>query len=885
MPDRSGTWGRELSDDDFACAVAEAGVHREIGDGHVGWDWWETPSVAARELADRWRARRAKMPRMRVWMTSYSVDAWQWLVRPAVGIDALMILRPLVDPKAAPEQWTWPWQLVDATRGSRLRATLHASPWRPRTIQDAELDERVAAGLLIVDGPVSAAIAMLARDHRRLKANAVLVVGSIEPAAQALPWLGWALGDQVEASMVMFGVPDDNAQIVRLIEETSIELSHDEPLDRALLTAARRIGIDPPILHGDPSAVERARLSNRGSYLLDKLKALQEVGAKLAHPFGFETTRVDLDQIKQGFDWSQEARGATQIAELARQQRERDTSSANKMPPRYLQAQLKKDGDSAAASVVAPGASYSVMVKIGEFDPRLLAVINPIREPYAGIDIPVDVIVSEKNLLPVPLRATITLPPNGSSTEAIFPLQTRVGVASLELRVTVLHRNRVLQSGIIRAAIDGHDPLRFDVDAIGRHHLSGLENRRQFDAAIVANHALDGSAGFVGAVPDGVGYINLDPGQMQALTKALGDSISNIAIDPVRYRELDSEGTVEVLRELAQRGAAFHRLLVKHNGIGKGLLDAERIQVIAARPNTFLPLELAYAYPAPQDKAPLCENAKNALRDGKCTDTCGGRDGSRVCPLGFWGMSRVIERQAHRWQPGPTASDFRVEAEDRSKYTEATTPERAKIPPPTGVVFATSDRVDAADTTASATLCTSLEATFGAPNVKRVADWTQWVAAVTASKRPSLLVVVPHHKTSPQNDAILEIGKDSELRALLVSDDHVYGKPPSSPPPSPIVFLLGCETANAQVANESFVSVFRDFDAAIVISTISTVLGRDAAPVAAALAQAIVEQHRQGGGFLGDALVKMRRKMLLDGKAMVLALTAYGDADWMLAPA
>jgi hypothetical protein len=883
MPHRSGEWGAELSDDDYACAVAEAGVRREVGDGHVIWDWNE-PADPASDYLHRWKQRLSKARSMRVWMGTYSVDAWRHLSRPAAGIDALMNIYPIVDEHATPERWAWPWQIVDLTRGARLRPLLDATA-RKRTIESVAFDERTTAGLVIVDGPLTVANAMLATEHKRVRANAVLVVGSIEPAARAHPWLAWSLAEQLAAPIVMVGAPDDDDAIVRLIEEISIELSHDHPIDRALISAARTVGVEPPVLHAEPSVIERARMSKRAVHLVQVLKDLGFTDSGTTFS-GLESMRGSLDTLVERLDFGAESRGATTVGAMEREQRDRDAHSADKMLPRYLQGWLTRDGESEHATVIHPDALYTVGVKIGEFDPTLLQVVNPIREPYAGVTVSVDVIVSERNLLPVPLRTTMDLPPNGSSKPVTFALRTRPGVARLELRVTILHRGRVLQSGIIRAAIDGHDRLQFDVDAVGRHHLAGLEHRREFDAAIVANHAADGTPGFLGAVPDGVGYITIEPSHLDALTQQLGATISAIEIDPPRYATLESEGTVEMLRELALRGAAFHRLLAKHTALGKGLLEAERIQIIAARPNTFLPLELVYSLKTPAKNAPLCENARAALHDGRCTDTCGGRDGSRVCPLGFWGLSRVIERHEHRPQLAPLTQGAEFRAHDsRAKFVEATTPERSKIQPPQSVVFAASNRVDRVVKTTSADLAAKLEETFGAANVKKVGDWDDWIPAVSSSKRPNLLVVVPHTKASDHNDQILEIGDASDLRSLEVVEDHVIGTPVPDPAPKPIVFLLGCETSAAKVPNESFVTIFRDREAAVVISTISTILGRDAAPVAAALAKAIVDQHRNGGGFAGEAMTKIRRQMLLEGKAMVLAVTMYGDADWVLAPA
>jgi len=98
-----------------------------------------------------------------------------------------------------------------------------------------------------------------------------------------------------------------------------------------------------------------------------------------------------------------------------------------------------------------------------------------------------------------------------------------------------------------------------------------------------------------------------------------------------------------------------------------------------------------------------------------------------------------------------------------------------------------------------------------------------------------------------------------------------------------VTALLGCETAAAgRVSYERFPGLFRRAGAEVVFATLTEVLGRHAAPLAAALAEEIADAWRRGPVPAGEVLVRMRRRVLAAGMPAVLAIVAYGDADWLL---
>jgi hypothetical protein len=137
-------------------------------------------------------------------------------------------------------------------------------------------------------------------------------------------------------------------------------------------------------------------------------------------------------------------------------------------------------------------------------------------------------------------------------------------------------------------------------------------------------------------------------------------------------------------------------------------------------------------------------------------------------------------------------------------------------------------------------------------------------------------VLLPHTLTA-ESEPALEIAASERLPRSFMSKALVgVGDPP-------IVLLLGCETALADVDFENFVIGFLRYGAAIVVGTVATVLGYQAAPVASALVTELAKAAaaRKAASF-GEVIRSSRAQLLAEGHVMALSLTAYGDSDWQL---
>jgi len=98
----------------------------------------------------------------------------------------------------------------------------------------------------------------------------------------------------------------------------------------------------------------------------------------------------------------------------------------------------------------------------------------------------------------------------------------------------------------------------------------------------------------------------------------------------------------------------------------------------------------------------------------------------------------------------------------------------------------------------------------------------------------------------------------------------------------PIVLLIGCQTNATKIDLEGFVPFFQDGGAVIIVSTIATILGRQAGPAAAAIVEEVKKLEGDPSATFGKVMRAVRRRLLAEGTPMVLGLTSYGDADWRI---
>lgn len=325
---------------------------------------------------------------------------------------------------------------------------------------------------------------------------------------------------------------------------------------------------------------------------------------------------------------------------------------------------------------------------------------------------------------------------------------------------------------------------------------------------------------------------------------------------------------VDLLRFMARRG---QKLWAKLDEAEASDLP-DPIQFVNLEPQEMVPFELVYDKGRPTDAAELCDHWEDRIAQGESTCVCPSnpRDHSDIiCPLGFWSLSKVIERH-HRSQ-------------DVADPHFATSTIRAPVLPAIkGAAYGAAPRVDELDVdSVQRAIHEAL-----AVDVEPAATWAGWCEQIKGG--PQLLILLPHHGLTPQDkDAYLEIGQtgaepgdQNRLFWGMVSEQHVTAAEDGT---GPIVLLLGCKTAMGDTTSwENFALTFQARRAAVVVATLSRILGKHAAPLAVAFIDALLASTAATKPT-GEVMRDVRATMFREGYLMALALVAFGDGDWALA--
>jgi hypothetical protein len=584
--------------------------------------------------------------------------------------------------------------------------------------------------------------------------------------------------------------------------------------------------------------------------------------------------------------------GKMRDIDLTREAAEREGPKPGAGPsvPRWLLAQAFDATDSAHPVVVGrafrANSPHLVQVQIGPAreDMRRAtggpSVDDLLPDPGRPHDLVLVFVPASGNAVQA---EPVTLPPRGATEMRTFTLRTGPAGVGVEAQIAVLHQNRVLQSAILRGPVV-EDPAAASPEAkveltlsVVRPGMADLDVRRPFDAAVVAGRTPDGKQGAAGVSGNKISRFDAD--RLTVAGTSITRALTDLADNPDAYGPaLDSDGSVGLLRSLALLGAQLYSAMgriIEEELAGE---DLTRIQVLVSDPDDFLPLEFVYDLPSPTLSAGLCPNWRKALEDGRCDPSNHPTDGTGlatvVCPLGFWTLSKVIERQVV--DRGSSLVD--LSGKDFAVRSEPTA-ERSHLPGLSSALFAASDKVDSVRAGLSQGVLSTLEEVTGR-NAERADTWAEWVQKVSALKPP--LQVLLSHTEKVQNTLALEIGA-GDLRAA----GQFQGLVKPDPAVTPVVLLLGCDTAVADRQFQTFVTEFRDAGAALVVGTIAAVLGEHAAPVAQALAVALHEASAAtasaGAPTFGEVMRDVRRRLLAEGELMALCLTSFGDADWQLA--
>ncbi|MFO0618004.1 MAG: hypothetical protein U0414_35765 [Polyangiaceae bacterium] len=897
-----GEWGSALDEGAFASAFASAAVFDRNG-RDLDWSSDRLDTLlrsSADDAARAWVAAGRDDERIVVRAVGELDVAWVVDTLSRAPGAASVIVEPgavTTAPLDIHRTWDWPLDVgfLDDPASAALRAAVEDQYWKEFVrFVDATRTSSPVDVLL-----VPRSVARTAPKGLRLPPiHTALLLGRPEDTDIAPDDL-LVLQRQVR-SAVAGAVTVDDGRAKGFLDALLFRLAHDLTLDRALFAASRAVATSrtSPVLLGRPEAFERARVSRVASALdippprdYDE-ESLGQVDWDRAGARGLES----LESFgADDYDWTHEGRAATHLARAAPEARRRVALGA----PRYLQARVEPAEDlhggfdvyvpdaplePTRESELAPGKPARLDVFIGARDERWYGP----TEAFPSHLLPEDadgheltVVVTEPTAFPEPRSAKLWLPRTGDSAVCSFDFVVPEE-ASFDARVTVLYRNRLLQTLRIKrdeaAREKGAFALTVEVEAVVRATFDGLGGTKGFDAALLFNDrvGVPGVTAFGDASTAYVPLMSLEP-----LMVELRSEVERITRTPDDFQQIDSEACRQLFVDLATSGTRLIRALRELPGMATILPapgDARRrLQVVSIHPDVLIPVEFAYERRNPRRDAKLCpgwlaDRARTEC-DAACTTT-----GEHVCPLGFWGLRHVIERAMYDSKLASTLQSRSADARFRSDALEGHLP----VTSIEGVLFGYASRAANFDVVGFAAekkaLSEALEARKIALSI--ASNWTEWLERVK-EKNPRLLLLLPH--TDQEGAAwTLQIGDDA-LNALDLDLGYVADPPIAPPAPGPIVLLFGCRTAGVSMPLSSFVSDFRRANASVVVGTMGTVLGRHMAPAARVTVELLVDRTRAPKSTsVGELMVELRRRLLARDMPVGMTFVAYGDVDWQL---
>lgn len=797
-------------------------------------------------------------------------------------------------------QLKWPLRLGflpgNTAKENVLKARL---AWPSNELTSAVRVDRENANcdVLLFTGSSSQLLKALLETPVPQKTNLFIVRGTFEDDLVAMDQRLSAIAAEGRASGFVFLNPAVTDEDLESAVNCFVEnLSHNESVDVALSEAfVKKYPADPVIFLSKNLATFQI------DHFLEKIQTRLMNLPKAAHPqiesdsfrrMGIQVESEEEDDLKisknaakklkeykSAVHFEQESKGALGMAQITGAIEHAESQVIEqKQQQRFLQRQvfIKKERKFVEErKAFLKGVPTLIRVRIGPPDEKWPAINTAFPEeklPKDRKEWRLTVVLTEPNHLKEALRKSIKLPRYGPSTECEFRVQPGEH-AIFEGRITVLHRGRILQTAVLkgrvvvnRRDIPANANIEFFDKVAVRTQIGDLEERRQFDLAFVFNHTTDHRHRLTAISEDHAWVTDLKA--FDKITLSINSKLSRVAKVVKEYSGgLDSKNNQALLVELARIGRLLYRNIVTEQLQAPtnrlGIAAKEYIQIVSTRSDALIPLEFIYDCETPKKNATLCPSWQEALSEGTCKTDCRVDNSKKVCPLGFWGISKVIERHAMTPELARDGRDMFLQSEP--------TRDRDTLGLSGTAVVAASKRVTAAEIKPVLTACK--DRLGAAP--QKAKDWEQW-ADLVAKFNPHVLLALPHTDGEGEN-ASMEIGGVA-IESIDITEAYVRRAGSDS---YPLVALLGCDTTGTALEYGSHVACLRWCGASVVVGTIATVFGKHAAKVATMLIRGL----RSGNGQpdrLGEVIRSIKRKGLLQGMLMPLCIVAFGDADWKL---
>ena len=420
--------------------------------------------------------------------------------------------------------WSWPVRVGLASNSQLTAAIGPNSSLRP--LFDAFNYEHpsMRANLLLCEGSLVDAMATLGTIQPRPQADALIIFGGFgktnTPVGQSLSLISKVT--EAQGIFIFEGLDHHRAQ--NFTEGLLACLAHDLPVHSAVARLARE-GSVSVVSFATRRLVEATSVREQGRIMAHRLQQMRDVRIPLSKEAVIPGYRglpeVVLDWLKdsipdlglkvrsagskhiaakelgQALERSLVSTGAPSEATLLSFDRESDGASklanvanavdtaidaeASRRDSRYLQARVETPSGRAIQGEARMLAErdYVASVFIGARNQAWLGLSTPMKEPEPpdGSPLLLDVLFWEQLASPEPQVVPLTLLPQGDSGVAQFPFRLATNQTIFSARIAVYHRNRNLQTGILRGNV-GDQPaqLSFTLDVYPHPKFVGLSD-------------------------------------------------------------------------------------------------------------------------------------------------------------------------------------------------------------------------------------------------------------------------------------------------------------------------------------------------------------------------------------------------------------------------
>ncbi|MEU4154209.1 hypothetical protein [Streptomyces sp. NPDC026659] len=810
----------------------------------------------AQWIADTWQLAVGARHRVRLLTDVENAEAAAVLLQGA-GVASVLNGAWTADASEVP-RWSWPLRLaVPAVGGPAVplqQELLTAAGAKAGLLSQVATEGRWSRASLLLVPHAGDGDAL--RSPGGPHATAVIVVcesPELVPTAKELQ----SLAVRHRAAFAATAHPGPTAG--RWLETLLDRLSLDLPLDMALHGTAEELGLLPPVMAADPRFLDSTRIRPvLAAVPPDALEPSEQarVGRALRGGPGAEDTR---------------------LAPAAASDLRAMTHRARRTPARYLRADVVGPDGTTPALGIAPH---------GVFHVRVLLAAAPGAHPAEPV-FPADtlppgrahrltVLATDLTLAPGHDRAAtqeIELPGDGDSTCAHLRFTAGDPGTDIRIWVAVLYGSRILQTGLLTGQAGAREAPVFRVESVVRAPTGELDLARPHDATLLVGRTAHDLPLVTARTKEFVHRTTSH--DLRRSLDVLLHGLSRLVNGADSFGSYQSPEFAELVIDTARRGRRLRKALFpddwESGGLVRQLREARSVSVFSAAPEAILPVELLYEREletAPGRQLHLCPHAPAQVDRHDCGDCPEREDRTSVCPFGFWGTSKVIERHVRR-ESADTRFALAVSA-DIDRHA-------CDLDPACAAAAARADHNDVhAWTTAAGALA---EAEPGA--VRLAGDWTELYTLVRglreADTPPGAVLLFPHSVEKGDGVTALGLGEDDEVD-ILDGLEFLFARDGG---PEPVVLLLGCATAGGTTPFSDASTALLDDGAPGVVATAVPVLGQHIVPVGVRLlAELRTAAAETSGSPLGEALLRARRKLLVNGDACVLALVGFGDTDW-----